>query len=222
MTIDQVALSLLTYWVNGILATIYWIMWNFSDVVSIAAACIIVFWVDPFIQNRATSRIRRYGRGEVQTGSPASQYLTIFTIIVWVIVSQLNPQPIPFIGMVMWIIALIGILAVSEQRFNQLWWAKAGILSYAAIVVLLRVWTTAFSFTNAADWASFAGTSADAQVVLQNTRSNVVTLAMLFEFFIYPLGYAGLLLNKLVRNPKPLFSVFTEPGEVLRRLRVRQ
>lgn len=221
MDLGQSITALPIFLVNGFLATVYWFAANFTDAISILVAAMILFWIDPYIQNRATARARRYGRGAAHAGAPTSQYLTLFTILTWVLISQFSSQPIPFIGMCLWLIGLIGILAVSEQRFNQLWWAKIGIITYAAIVVILRIWIGAIGLANPADWASIAGSSADAQVMIQNTRSNVVTISILFEWFIFPLGYTGLLLNKALRNPKPLFNVFTEPGEVLRRLRVR-
>ena len=65
------------------------------------------------------------------------------------------------------------------------------------------------------------GSSAAAQVALDSTRSNVATLGMVFVFVLYPLGYAGLLLNRFFRNPKPLYNTWMEAGDVIRRLRTR-
>ena len=58
-------------------------------------------------------------------------------------------------------------------------------------------------------------------MVLSHTRGNVALIGMLFVFVLYPLGYAGLLLNRFFRNPKPLYNTFREAGEVIQRIRTR-
>jgi hypothetical protein len=139
----------------------------------------------------------------------------------WLVVSVISKYPIPAIGAAMWFTGLISILAVSEERFNQLWWVKTGILVYAVLVLLLRFGLQALQVTNPADWANIIGSSADAQAVLDHTRSNIAMIGMLFVLVLYPVGYAAMLLNRFIRNPKPLYNLWSEAGEVLKRLRTR-
>jgi hypothetical protein len=58
-------------------------------------------------------------------------------------------------------------------------------------------------------------------VALASTRSNVALIGMLFVFVLYPVGFAAMLLNRFIRNPKPLYNLWLEAGDVLRRLRTR-
>jgi len=221
MTLGQTLLSLPIWWLNGLLSILYWLAGHLVEFIASLAALILYLGIDPAVQGRASERERRYGRGNVQTTFPAAQRLTLTTLVVWLVVSFTSEFPIPLIGAVMWWVGLAAILLVSEERFNQLWWAKAGLLTYAALVLLLRWGLAALNRTNPADWASVVGSSADAQVVLSHTRGNVALIGMLFVFVLYPLGYAGLLLNRFFRNPKPLYNTFREAGEVIQRIRTR-
>jgi hypothetical protein len=181
----------------------------------------ITLGFDPSIQSRASERPRRYERGGVQTSQPTAAYFTLGILGLWLVVSAISKYPIPAIGAAMWFTGLISILAVTEERFNQLWWVKTGILVYAVLVLLLRFGLQALQVTNPADWANIIGSSADAQTVLDQTRSNIAMVGMLFVLVLYPVGYAAMLLNRFIRNPKPLYNLWSEAGEVLKRLRTR-
>lgn len=222
MDLTGLLLAIPIWWLNGFLFVAYWIIGHLFEVVSFLVATVILFGIDPFLQERASDRPRRYGRGEVHTAPPMAQYMTLGTLVVWMIVSLTSEFPVPLIGMALWIIALVGIIVVSEERFNQQWWAKIGIVTYAGLVLLLRFGMVALRTVSPADWAAVIGTSEDAQMVLANTRGNVAMIGMMFTFILYPLGYGGLLLNRFFRNPKPLYNILQESGDVLRRLRTRK
>jgi hypothetical protein len=46
-------------------------------------------------------------------------------------------------------------------------------------------------------------------------------IGMLFVLVLYPVGFAAMLMNRFIRNPKPLFNVWREAGDVIRRVRTR-
>ena len=218
----QFLTSLPLWLVNGVLYVLYWIAGNLFSVYSCVIALFIAFGIDPHIQSRAVDRPRRYGRGIVSTGAPSATTLTLVTALVWAGVSISSKFPVPLIGAVLWTMAITAILFVTEERYNMLWWAKVGILVYAVLVVGLRVGLLALQMTDPVAWAGMLGSSGDAQDVLATTRGNIATIGVLFEFAIYPLSYAGLLFSRVLRNPKPFFSAWTEFGDVIRRIRTRQ
>ena len=218
----QVLTSLPIWFVNGTLYILYWIAGNLFTVYSFGVGLFIAFGIDPHIQSRAVDRPRRYGRGLASTGAPSATYLTLVTALIWSGISITSTFPIPLIGAVLWSLAITAILFVTEERYNMLWWAKVGILVYAVLVVGLRAGLLALQMTDPIAWAGMLGSSGDAQDVLANTRGNIATIGVLFEFAIYPLSYAGLLFNRVLRNPKPFFSAWTEFGDVIRRIRTRQ
>ncbi|MBM3151904.1 MAG: hypothetical protein FJZ96_06845 [Chloroflexi bacterium] len=209
------------WFVNGILYLLYWLAGHVAEVFALFFGIAIALGIDPAVQGRASERPRRYERGGVQTAAPAATYFTLGVLLLWLIVSAISKFPIPTIGAVMWFVGLLSILAVSEERVNQLWWVKTGILVYAILVLLLRFGLQALQGTNPSDWATVLGSSADAQIVINQTRSNVAMIGMLFVLVLYPVGFAAMLLNRFIRNPKPLYNIWREAGEVLERLRTR-
>ncbi len=222
MSVWEILLAVPIWWTNGVLAMLYWSLAHLPELVALLAGLVILLGIDPLIQQRASQRPRRQGRGEVQTASPNAQYFTLATMVAWLLVSLLSRFPVPLIGACLWWLGLLGILAVPEERFNQLWWAKTGILTYAGLVLVLRFGLAVLAEVSPADWAAVVGSRLDAQAALSSTRGNIATIGMLFTFVLYPLGYTGLLFNRFLRNPKPLYNLGLEAGDVLQRLRTRQ
>jgi hypothetical protein len=214
-------LSLPLWLVNGFLFLLYWLAGHIAEVLALVFGLAIAFFFDPPIQRRATGHPRRYERGTVQTAAPTATYFTLIVLGLWLVVSAISKYPIPAIGAALWFVGLVSILAVAEERFNQLWWVKTGILVYVVLVLLLRFGLQALEGTSPADWASVIGSSADAQAVINQTRSNVAMIGMLFILVLYPIGFAAMLMNRFIRNPKPLFNLWREAGDVIRRIRTR-
>jgi hypothetical protein len=221
MSFLDFVLSAPMWLLNGLVSVLYWLAGHIAEALALLFSLVIAFGFDPSIQSRASERPRRYERGGVQTAAPTATYFTLGILSLWLVVSVISKYPIPAIGAAMWLTGLISILAVAEERFNQLWWVKTGILVYAVLVLLLRFGLQALQVTNPADWANVLGSSADAQAVLDHTRSNIAMIGMLFVLVLYPIGYAAMLLNRFIRNPKPLYNLWAEAGEVLKRLRTR-
>ncbi len=222
MSIPDLILSLPIWWLNGLLAVVYWLLAHLEEFAALLAGLILVLGVDPVLQARAGERPRRHGRGEVRTTRPNSQLFTLLTLAAWLGVSLVSQFPLPLIGTLLWWLGLLAVIAVPEERLNQLWWVRAGILTYAGLVCLWRIGLGMMGAASPADWAAMMGGRAQAQVILSSTRGNLASLGMLFVFAIYPLGYAGLLFNRFLRNPKPLYNLGLEAGEVIRRLRTRE
>lgn len=221
MSFLDVLLALPMWLINGTLFLLYWLAGHIAEASSLVCGLVIAFALDPYLQARASERPRRYEHGGVMTAVPAATYFTLGVLIIWMITSIISKYPIPLIGAAMWLIGLLSILALPEERFNQQWWVKTGILVYAALVLIMRFGLQALQGTNPSDWANIIGSSADAQTVLTNTRSNVAMIGMLFVLVLYPLGFAAMLFNRFIRNPKPLYNIWQEAGDVISRLRTR-
>jgi len=221
MSILDFLLAVPVWFLNGLLAILYWLASHLPEGISLLCGLMIAFGIDLQLQKRASERPRRYGRGELNTSPPNAVLFTLATLLAWLVASALSEFPVPWIGAGLWLAALIGILAVSEERFNQAWWAKTGLLSYALLALLLRFGLQALQSASPADWAAVVGSSLDAQSVLAHTRSTVATIGMLFVLVLYPLGFSAMLFQRFLRNPKPLFNLWREAGDVLKRLRTR-
>jgi hypothetical protein len=221
MTFGDFLLAIPIWFLNGVLVTLYWLADHLPEAVALLCGFAIALGIDPVIQARASERPRRYERGDVQTSTQAASYFTLTVLLFWLTASVFSRFPIPLIGAAMWVIGLVAILAVSEERFNVLWWVKTGIFTYAILALLLRFGLQTLEVTSPAAWAAVVGSSEDAQVVLEQTRGNVAMIGMLFVLVLYPVGFAAMLFNRFLRNPKPLYNFWMEAGDVLRRLRTR-
>lgn len=221
MTFSEILLAFPLWFLNGWLVILYWLAGHIPELVSLGVGLVIAFGIDPYVQSRASDRPRRYRRGEVHTASPSASYFTLFALATWLVASMLSRFPVPLLGGLLWFTGLLSILAVSEERFNQLWWVKTGISAYAVIVLILRFGLQGLQSANPAEWAAVVGSSADAQVVLSQIRSNVAMIGMLFVFVLFPLGFIASLFNRFLRNPKPLYNIWLEAGDVVRRMRTR-
>lgn len=222
MSFSELLLAVPVWWINGILAVLYALASHLEEFAVLLAGMIILLSYDPQVQRRASSRPRRYGRGELQTSPPVAQYFTLGTLLAWIPVSLTSRFPVPLLGVLLWWVGLAGILVLPEERYNQLWWAKTGILVYAGIVLALRFSLEMLAQASPADWAGVVGDRLGAEMALVSTRSSLATVGMLFVFVLYPVGYCGLLLNRFLRNPKSVFTIGREAGDVIRRLRTRQ
>ena len=221
MSLSLFLLSLPIWLINGILVCLYWLRGHLPDLLSIVCALSIVWGLDPLVQRRALARPRCHERGLIHTGSPQAQYLTLATLTIWLLVSQLAHFPIPLIGGFLWLVGLVGATLVSEQSLFQLWWAKVSILIYAGLVLLMHYGADTLGAIHPSQWSQLVGSSADAQLVLERTRGSLISMGLLVLFVIYPLGHTALMLNPLLRNPKPLYATFAEAAEVIARLKVR-
>lgn len=214
--------SLPVWFANGCLAVLYWLAAHLAEGIALACGVWIAFHLDPRLQGRAGERPRRYDRGRLQTAAPAASAFTLLTLLTWLCASLFSRYPLPWIGAVLWLAGSLSLLVVTEERMNQAWWVKGGLLTYAALVLLLRFGLPALQGAHPGDWSTVLGSSAEAGLALAQTRSNVAVIGLLFVWVIYPLGFLGGLINRSLRNPKPLFNLWLEAGEVLKRLRTRQ
>ncbi len=208
--------------INGLLVTLYWLVGHLADLISLLVVLLIGLGIAPVLQRRAVVRPRRYGRGEAVTGRPTATLYTLAAGAVWLIASLMSKPPIPVIGMFMWLTALAAVLLVSEERMNVLWWANTGMGVYAMAALLFRGGMALLGSVSPAAWAATVGSAQDAQIILETTRANIATIGMVAVFVLYPLGYAAMLFNRFLRNPKPLYNTFMEAGEVLARMRSRE
>lgn len=208
--------------INGLLVTLYWLVGHLPELVSLSVVLLLAFGIAPVLQRRAVARVRRYGRGEAMTGRATAMWFTLAAGAAWLLASLVSKPPIPVIGMFMWLAAAGAVLLVSEERMNVLWWANSGMVTYAVAVVTFRYGMALLGRISPAAWAAAIGSVQDAEIVLENTRANLAMIGMVAVFVLYPLGYVGLLFNRLLRNPKPLYNSFLEAGEVLARMRDRQ
>ena len=147
--------------------------------------------------------------------------MTGIVLIAWLIAQWEMGAPVPWIGAVMWAAGLIAVLALSSQRFNLLWYVKAGIAMYALAVIGSRIYLGYTSHLTAEQWAALVGSSESAAILIASTRGNVTTILLWALWLVVPLGYFSMLVQQVFINPMSIVSPLASAQDMLRALRMR-
>jgi len=226
--LDRISLllsDLPVYLANGVLVILYWLAAHTPALTSLVSALLIAWLPDAEIQQRAGFRPRRSERGS-EGGSSGkiprtAQVMTVMVLVAWIIAQWDMGAPVPWIGAAMWVAGLVAILALSVQRFNLLWYVKAGIAMYSLAVIGSRIYLGYTAGLTPEQWAALIGSSESAAIVIANTRSNVTTILLWALWLIVPLGYFSMLVQQVFINPMSMVNPLAGAQDLLRALRVR-
>ena len=147
--------------------------------------------------------------------------MTAIVFAAWLIGQWDMGAPVPWIGAVMWVAGLAAVLALSSQRFNLLWYVKAGIAMYALAVIGSRIYLAYTGHLTPEQWAALIGSSESAATVIASTRGNVTTILLWALWLIVPLGYFSMLVQQIFINPMSIVNPLAGAQDLLRALRVR-
>jgi hypothetical protein len=237
-SLSDAVIDMLIYIANGGFVLLYFLRDALPALLSLAAALGILVFLDVPLQARANFRpLRQISSGCLPARSgvkgllhlffepgkaQTSQILTLVTLALWLGAQFKMASPVPWIGVGMWVLGLLVLLAIpAHQRINLLWFVKTGIAVYACLVIISRIYLGYTGQIAPQEWARFLGSSADALQVITRTRSNVATVILWALWLIAPLGYVSLLVQQLLVNPIGLVSPLSGAQEVLQRLRQR-
>jgi hypothetical protein len=226
--LDRIGLLLTdlpVYLANGVLVIMYWLAAHSAALVSMVSALLMAWLPDAEIQQRAGFRPRRSERGTNSRSSGqiprTAQVMTAIVLSIWLIAQWNMGAPVPWIGSAMWVAGLAAVLALSAQRFNLLWYVKAGIAMYALAVIGSRIYLGYTAGLTPEQWAALIGSSESAAVVIASTRSNVTTILLWALWLFVPLGYFSMLVQQIFINPMSMVSPLAGAQDLLRALRVR-
>ena len=213
------------YLANGGLVIIYWLGENSAALISLLCAVLMVLLPDAEIQQRAGFRPRRNDRGQASTlinRTPrTAQTMTVLVFVTWLAAQWDMGAPVPWIGAAMWAAGLLAVLALAAQRFNLLWFVKAGIAIYALAVIGSRIYLSYTAHLTPEQWAALIGSSDSAATVIASTRGNVTTILLWALWLVVPLGYFSMLVQQIFINPMSIVNPLAGAQDLLRALRVR-
>jgi hypothetical protein len=122
----------------------------------------------------------------------------------------------------MWAAGLLSVLALASQRFNLLWYVKAGIAIYSLAVIGSRIYLNYTAHLTPEQWAALIGSSESAATVIASTRGNVTTILLWALWLVVPLGYFSMLVQQIFINPMSIINPLAGFQDILRALRVRE
>ena len=208
---------------NGGLFSLYQLWWNLDKLVTLGAVALVALYFDPEVQNKATFTPRRYGRNGSATGqiSRVAQAMTAATAVLWFAAAIATEPPIPVIGTVMWLAMIAGLLIMPQEREAILWRCKSTILIYALAALGFRLYLWQINALSPEDWARIVGSTGDAQAIIAQNRGMFATVASWFLWFLAPLGYLSLLVQRFTVNPMAMASPLRSAAEIIRDIRTR-
>jgi len=211
------------YALNGGLFATYQLWWNLDKLMTLGAVALILLYFDPAVQYKASFTPRRYGREGSATGkvSRVAQAMTVVTALLWFVAAFATEPPVPVIGAVMWAAMIAALLVMPQERDSILWRCKTTILVYALAAIGLRLYLWQINSLSPEDWARIVGTTGDAQEIIAQNRGMFTTVASWFLWFLAPLGYLSLLVQRFTVNPMALVSPFRSAADIFRDVRTR-
>jgi len=220
--IGQLLADLPVYLANGILILVYWLSAHAPALVSLLCAALIALLPDNEIQDRAAFRPRRGADGSSNGRIPSTaQVMTGIVFVAWLAAQWDMSAPVPWIGAAMWAAGLLAVLTLSNQRFNLLWYVKAGIAIYALAVIGSRIYLSYTAHLTSEQWAALIGSSESAAMVIANTRGSVTTILLWALWLVVPLGYFSMLVQQIFINPMSIVNPLAGAQDLLRALRIR-
>ena len=211
------------YVLNGGLLTTYQLWWNLDKIVTLGAALLTVFYFDRKVQFKAAFTPRRYGRsGAAADNTPkTAQAMTAATAALWFVAAVATEPPIPIIGAMMWVTMIIALLIMPQEQSAILWRSKTAILTYALAAIGFRLYLWQVNSLSPQDWAKVVGSTADAQAIIAQNRGLFTNIASWFLWFLAPLGYLSLLMQRFTVNPMSLTAPWKSAADIMRDVRTR-
>jgi len=214
--------ALPTYFLNGVLATVYWLGESGAALMSFFCAGLIFRFVDNRVQSRAAFRPGRSGREAISSDLYTAQITTAIVLVMWVISQWGMGAPVPWLGAAMWITGTLIVLLVRMQEHTLLWNIKSGIAIYSLAVIGSRIYLAYTAQLSPDQWAALIGTSESAAAVIANTRGNVTTIILWALWLVIPLGYFVMILQQVLINPMSLVNPLAGASELINRYRTRR
>jgi amino acid transporter len=209
----------LIVWANGFLVVTYWVVDNAALLISLACGLTILLTYDRAVQHTAGDRLMRYGRGTRVQASYRSQTESLVTLLIWTVASAVSAQPVPFIGMVLWLAFLVALKLIPQEREGLLFRQKTMIAVYGLLAIALRL---ALSYSPDVErMTAMLNNRSDAALLFDSVRDGLLPYIALVMWVMYPLGYLGLIAQRFAVNRGSLLLPRGTPEDVLRSLRTR-
>jgi len=171
-----------TYLINGGLRVIYALGDHGPQLIGLLCALIMAGLLDRWTVALITatpSRANQSAPHRAQRAQPRPYLTTILTFVVWAVAGGLWPAPVPALGAAMWVATVLTVLLLPTERVPVLARGKSLIASYAVVLIVGRWFLTQTAAATPREWAALVGGVGEAQDVLAQNRSLIVTLLTL-------------------------------------------
>jgi hypothetical protein len=212
----------LTYCTNGLLAVLYWLADHWPALTGSILTIVAAVFVDAPQARLAGDKPRRYDRGHVRLQRPATHLPTLGIGMLWTLAAWITPAPVPYIGLAMWIGAIVAPLALPVGKRYLAHRLRWFIGVYAALC--LGFWFInrfPLSPQQAAVWSERMQATGAGEALELAIRGQFIPYVALIMWAIFPLAYFGYLAQQLAVQRRFLISPFTSVQDRIAAIRAR-
>ncbi|MBC8447617.1 MAG: hypothetical protein H8D78_07700 [Chloroflexi bacterium] len=222
-TFGQMALDIIVYLTNGVLLLAYSLLGQLPLLLSLVCAAVIVFRFDPEAQSQTQFQAGRDLRPAAEKPQVLRhhQALTGMATLLWVIAAAFYPSPVPWLGLAMWALTLVGLFLLPGERVSLLWRSKTFIITYALALLAFRAYLALIGSATPQAWAAVVGSSAEAQRVLASNRGLLNTIGFWVSCFALPAAQVVYLMQRLTTHPMSLLGPRMRPADMVGEIRTR-
>ncbi len=211
--------NLAVYEINGLLIILYALIAQWPLMLSIPCAAGILT-LDRLLAVQLSLSPRPSSKGETHF---ASTRITLTLIGLWVIVALAVPQPVPALGLVMWLVTILAAWLVPASRPQTLWRGtlRVALLSYTLANIGLLGFTQLTANLSPEQWAALLGSTQAALQTINQGKGIVQTLATIAIWYAIPVGYIGWVVKDFALNPSSLVAPGQTMSDIVHAIRTR-
>lgn len=212
----------LIYWTNGLLAVLYWLSAHWPALAGFLASLLAIFLLDGPQAKLAGQKPRRYDRGAVQHQRATVHLPSLGIGLLWLVAAWITPAPVPHIGLLMWVGAILAPLSLPIGRRNLTHRLRWLIAVYAALC--LGFWLVnnfPLSPEQAAAWSERMQVTGAGEALELTIKAQFIPYLAILMWAILPLSYFGYLFTQLSKQRRFLISPFTSVQDRIAAFRAR-
>ena len=222
-SVSQGLLDGLVLLANGFLLVLYFLAGRLPLILSLGCALLVALVFDPQAQEWTQFMPGRTLRPGVDQPQPQRQHqvLTGAAALFWMVASSLFPSPVPWLGLLMWVLTVAGLLLLPAERVSLLWRGKTFISVYSLALLAFRGYLALLGAASPEAWAAVMGSSAEAQRVLASNRGLLTTIGFWVACFALPAAQVVYLVQRLTTHPLSLLGPRMRPADIVQAIRTR-
>jgi hypothetical protein len=216
-TLTHLLRNLAVYEVNGLLVILYALIAQWSLVLSLPCA-IGILMLDRLLAVQLSLSPRPSSKGDTHL---AATRITLALIGLWIIVALAVPQPVPALGLAMWLVTVLVAWLIPSSRPQTVWRGKMALLSYTLANISLLGFTRLTANLSPEQWAALLGSTEAATQTINQGKGIVQTLATIAIWYAIPVGYIGWVVKEFALNPSSLVAPGQTMSDIVHAIRTR-
>jgi len=222
-SLAQGLVDMLVLLANGFLLVLYALAGQLPLLLSLGCALLVALVFDPQTQDWSQFMPGRDLRPATEPSQPRrqQQVLTGAAALAWIVASSLFPSPVPWLGLLMWLTTVAGLLLLPAERVSLLWRGKTFVAVYSLALLGFRGYLALLGAASPEAWAVVMGSSAEAQRVLASNRGLLTTIGFWVTCFALPAAQVVYLVQRLTTHPLSLLGPRMRPADIVRAIRTR-